>query len=338
MTLKIFLLGILLAIAGYSHCDICVAAPLDAKMKFHNAKKDLRGCINYSVSTFGFMDYQDKVTYALRYFQDQFGCQEEPKVESESVRNQNHVAYVLKRGGCTYIQKALNVRRAGGSLVVVYHDNPEEEVENIIPIAPKNVSDNVPPVVVINNSDGVKLEKYVRGGDQEKVKLVVDFDVEKKTDDSKLNVVLWLSPTNRMSYEFLQNFSEYFDKVKSHIDLDILWRIRELPLIKGRTSRPKVDNPRDWTQTDVSQSNNSKIEEALKYCYGNGAYCSLTDASRLKKPVQSLDQVISQRCLFDKAKATSQLNMFFEYTDAYRKTCLEGYGPEASDRASGPND
>lgn len=307
-------------------------------MKFHNAKKDLRGCINYSVSTFGFMDYQDKVTYALRYFQDQFGCNgDEAVVESEMVQNKNHVAYVLKRGGCTYIQKALNVRRAGGSLVVVYHDNPEEEVENIIPIAPKNVSDNVPPVVVINNSDGVKLEQYVRTNDQEKVKLVVDFDIEKKTDDSKLNVVLWLSPTNKMSYEFLQNFSEYYDKVKSHIDLDILWRIRELPLIKGHTNQPRVEYPRDWTQVKVAESNDSKVEEALKYCYGNGAYCALTDASRLKKPVESLDQVISQRCLFDKAKATNQLNMFFEYTDAYRRACLMGYGPETSDRASVPN-
>jgi len=193
--------------------------PLEAQLKFHNAKKNQRGCIDYSVSTFGFMDYQDKAVYALRYFTDQFGCDDEPKVnENEMEHHKYHIAYVLKRGGCTYIQKALNVRRAGGSLVLVYHDNPEEDVANIIPIAPKNAADNVPPVVVINNADGLKLEKIVRAGNQERVRLSVDFDIEKKTDSSKLNVVLWLSPTNKMSYDFLQKLSEYYEQVENYID------------------------------------------------------------------------------------------------------------------------
>lgn len=285
------------------------------------------------------MDYQDKAVYALRYFTDKYGCDDEPRASSnENIQNSNHIAYVLKRGGCTYIQKALNVRRAGGALVVVYHDDPTEDVENIIPIAPKNAADNVPPVVVINNADGLKLEVIVRGRDQEKVKLSVDFDVEKKTDDSKLNVVFWMSPTNKMSYEFLNNFAEYYEKIQDHVELDVLWRIRDMPLVAAAKKNPSVTKPSDWLQAGVDESEDKKVEEVLKYCYGKGAYCALTDASRLKKPIQSLDQVISQKCLFDKAKATGQLGLFFEYANAYRKTCLMGYGPETSEREAAPTD
>lgn len=111
-----------------------------------------------------------------------------------------------------------------------------------------------------------------------------------------------------------------------------------MPLITPNKKKPEVSKPSDWIQSGVEESEDHKVEEALKYCYGKGAYCALTDASRLKKPVQSLDQVIEQKCLFEKAKATSQLNLFFEYADAYRKTCLNGYGPESADNQSGPND
>ena len=134
-----------------------------------------KGCINYSVSTFGFMDYQQKTSFILKTFEsDEYGCNYNGALmHEEQKQHGSHIAYLFKRGKCTYVEKALNVRKAGGALALVYLNSEEQQVDEIIPIAPKSVADNVPPVAVINNARGQDLIKGLKENDT--VRLKVDY-------------------------------------------------------------------------------------------------------------------------------------------------------------------
>lgn len=213
-----FKLILFLLFITYIHTDICLFNSSPFKSQFIDKKNDKPGCLNYTVSTFGFMDYQAKHDYALKVFDDVYGCEYNGATqENEQMLDKYHTAYLVKRGNCPYVKKALNVRKAGGTLAIAFHDDPKEDIDNVIPIAPKNIADNVPPVAVINNADGKKLQKIIKEKGDGSVKLSVDFDVEKKTK-SKLNLVIWMSPTNRLSYKFLEDFSKYYNDISEHVN------------------------------------------------------------------------------------------------------------------------
>jgi len=168
---------------------MCLVSNSPFKSQLIDKNTSKVGCIAYSVSTFGFMDYQAKNKYALQTMKDPYGCKYTgPTQEGEQKFEKYHIAYLMKRGECPYTQKALNVRKAGGSLAIVYHDDEKQEIDNIIPISPKNMGENVPPVTIISNHDGKKLLKIISETGQDSLKLIVDFEMENtkhKNLDSK---------------------------------------------------------------------------------------------------------------------------------------------------------
>lgn len=292
-----------------------------------------QGCIEYSVSTFGFMDYQEKSKYVIKMFDDIYGCEYTgPILENEQKQDKSHVTYLLKRGGCTYVQKAINVRRAGGNLALVYHDNDQENIHNVIPIAPKNISDNVPPIAVIGYADGIKLKNLYERNGSDPILLRIDFDIEENTDN-KLKVKFWMSPTNPYSYEFLSEFSKYYRMMQDKVEIDVVYKIKTLFEIKpevGNTLGNDMD-PTKWVvkNKDDGPASLEAITEVTKFCYGRGKYCALNDANYLYDPKESLDQVIYQTCLFNQVKKIDHYEAYWQFVTSYRATCIN---PETAGR------
>lgn len=146
--------------------------------------------MEYTISTFGYVDYQAKSRIRLKLWSDETGCTE-PTKDILNTHN-TPTAYLMKRGGCNYYQKAKNVHIAGGRLAVVMVNKEDQDPKDIIPIVPNYInaktgqffyfndfleSKNIPPVVIIEKNIGDILRKTLESG--EKIVLHVDYDMVK---------------------------------------------------------------------------------------------------------------------------------------------------------------
>lgn len=119
-------------------CTIYVKHPKSLRPKFKD-QQDTEGNIEHTISTFGYLDYQSKSTMILRKWNSDDGCNPPDKslFVTEEDNRKGLVAFLMKRGGCTYYQKAQNVHSAGGRLAIVMFNDENEDPDGIIPIGPK---------------------------------------------------------------------------------------------------------------------------------------------------------------------------------------------------------
>lgn len=129
--------------------------------------------IEYTISTFGFVDYQSKMRIELKQLGDKTGCSVPSSFSHEE--SQYHIGILAEKGECTYIAKAQNGHRVGARFIFVSLTDEDEDPDSIIPIAPKEQSVNVPPVVIISKKIGDSIRKYLKRG--EKVFMNIDFDM-----------------------------------------------------------------------------------------------------------------------------------------------------------------
>jgi len=116
-----------------------------------------------------------------------------------------------------------------------------------------------------------------------------------------------------------------------NIELNLLFRIRDMPIIVPSKSVEDNMGSKDssklladkWMFKDKRlNSNNIKINDVLRYCYGNGKYCALNDAYWLYNPIESLDQSIYQMCLLDEAKKQNKVTAFLKFFEHSFKEVL----------------
>ena len=139
-------LALVLTLASTALSTIFVSQPDNLRQSITNWKGEV-GILDYTVSTFGYLDYQAATRMqVLPVGGDKDGCNiEDYEVpEEDDITKTINTAFLMKRGGCTYFQKAEMTRRAGGNLAIVALVDPHEEPESVIPIAPKARKLNLP--------------------------------------------------------------------------------------------------------------------------------------------------------------------------------------------------
>jgi hypothetical protein len=111
-------------------CDIYVKDPESLAQSIQNASGQ-RGTLDYSISTFGYLDYQAQANYYVKYWPGETGC-EKPDNESAEFRDDlyntdiKNKAFIMKRGECGFYQKAQNAQLAGANLVIVVLNEGED--------------------------------------------------------------------------------------------------------------------------------------------------------------------------------------------------------------------
>jgi hypothetical protein len=166
----------------------------------------LKGDIQYSVSSFGFVDYQAKKLVEVRLWSNADGC--DPPTDDILEKPGQNIGYLMKKGECSYRRQALNAHRAGAYVVITYTD---EDGESHLTTPSANDEDSrdtvLPPVMMISKKHGVDIRSALESG--EKVRLSVDFDII--TIDPPVNVFLFYSAVDYNSIDI------YNSLIKFHI-------------------------------------------------------------------------------------------------------------------------
>lgn len=89
---------------------------------------------------------------------------------------------------------------------MVYHDKPNQNVKDIIPVADSMYKNVKIPIILITKEDG---EILIQKGKDQNISFVLDMDDDVAKEET-LNVELWLNPTNLKSYDFLNKFHKVF--------------------------------------------------------------------------------------------------------------------------------
>lgn len=166
----------------------------------------LKAEIAYSVSTFGFVDYQADRLVEVRSWSNEDGC-EPPTDEILESKGQN-IGYLMKKGECNFRRQALNAHRAGAYVVFTYMDRDGED-HLVTPTGQEQDSKDtvLPPVVMISKKNGESIKAALKKG--EKVRIRVDFDI--KTIQPPVDVALFYSAVDINSIEI------YYSLMKFHL-------------------------------------------------------------------------------------------------------------------------
>ena len=108
-----------------------VLQPDNLRSKFNYNNKP--GSIMYTVSTFGDIPYTEKeyIQVLLPPASNKNGCQ--PLEKPSNVNDSDKVVWLVERGECTYSKKAFTAQQGGAFAVIVYHNSPNVNIENVIP-------------------------------------------------------------------------------------------------------------------------------------------------------------------------------------------------------------
>lgn len=202
--------------------------------------------------------------------------------------------WILKRGVCTYGKKAKNAQFSGALAVIVVHDNPHAEIENLIPYADSHFHSLQTPILLIGKKDGEILLNALENFAQ----LIMALRIEvngKKTE--KADAEFWLDPVSIEAYDLLAKFGPLVSEFGNELDFAPKYKFQNL---QGKNHSP------------------SFIE---KHCFANGKYCSLGTDNFDSHSV--IIEGIRQICLWNNDPQKTKLS-FWKYISHYR-LCLRAF-------------
>lgn len=108
----------------------------------------------------------------------------------------NNVLQLVERGECTFVTKARNIARQGGSMAIVIDSFVENSTLIVMSDDGTGAGIRIPSVLV-NKKSGKVLLEYIKQNPQEDIKIMVSFVMPKKQD--VVDIKIWYSPSDRKS-------------------------------------------------------------------------------------------------------------------------------------------
>lgn len=133
----------------------------------------LRADVDYKISTFGLVDYQNGKTIEIKPWNSLDGC--DPPTDDVLSYGSN-IGFLMKKGECSFRRQAVNGRRGGAYLVLTYEDSGEDGKLNT-PTSEEETRDlELPPVIMISRKNGEAIREAISKG--EKVTMFFDWDIK----------------------------------------------------------------------------------------------------------------------------------------------------------------
>jgi len=87
---------------------------------------------------------------------------------------------LVRRGGCSFVQKVRNVEHAGGKMAIVVDEKDNESMDSIIMVDDGTGNGVKIPSVMVNEKQGEKLINWYEAGNDEtrkRTQVVCTFDI-----------------------------------------------------------------------------------------------------------------------------------------------------------------
>ena len=165
-----------------TECTITIIGPDDLSSQFDNRRIEMAydkiGRSSYNFYTRGELYLDEEKT-------NWEACRSVKNLKTELNQYQeDSKILIVKRGGCSFVQKARNVQRAGYSMIVIVN-NMETEIKDVIMSDDGSGSDIYIPIVMISKTDGEKIINYLEKNNSDKSKVIVEIDFDKKRRDTQ---------------------------------------------------------------------------------------------------------------------------------------------------------
>lgn len=220
-----------------------------------------------------------------------FGCE---ILEKPQDLHAERFIWILQRGRCTYGKKAKNAQLSGAVAVIVVHDDPGANIEDLIPYADSHFHNLQTPILLIGRVDGTQLFEALKGYAQ----LIVSLRIEMKgVKSERAKAEFWLNPANVEAYDLMAKFGPVISKFGRKVDFEPKYKFEDFRRKKHHKGFLK------------------------KHCYMSGRYCA-TNSEHIE-PLSILDEALRQICLWKNDPNPDKL-LFWKYIAHYR-VCLRKF-------------
>ena len=256
MTKNWFLLLLVAACLQLSSANVKILAP-----------DRLKADVQYKISTFGLVDYQAGKTIDILLWNSDDGC--DPPTD-DILQLGRDVGFLMKKGSCSYRRQAVNGRRAGAYLVLVYSDAEDHALET--PSSDEDVRDlELPPVIMISKKNGENIRGALSKGEQ--VRMFFDWEIN--IYEPPVNVELVYSVVDYKSISIYQKLISF------QLESALNDKPEQVSNLIKLLAVPKFYQRNDFNLTTSDSS---------KYCVDNSDICVNPHPSvSLTKP---LDEVV----------------------------------------------
>ena len=236
-----------------------------------------------------------------------------PRIPQIGVGNEfqeNYKIFIAKRGGCSFVQKARFVQRAGYSMLLIVN-NMETNIKDVIMSDDGSGNDIYIPIAMISLNDGDKIINYLQK--KKSNKIFVEINFLKKSEDTKIiDLKIFISSSSLKAYELFNNLSQYINQFEGQINFIPIYVVHRAP----------VYNPENPIR--------------ILNCFSLGRYCYFPKDTTIIKDGQSIMMDdLRQKCLFDITKTSdNNINAYFNYIKNFYTECLNKENLRFNDNCS----
>ena len=168
---------LIVAFLSLISAKLIVYSPIALKEVMHLQGKD---AVNTSVANFGLIPYGHSIIGQPFFDKDnEFGCLIFDQFPFSKNEKKSPIV-VVRRGNCSFVQKARNIENAGGKLAIIVDEVDNETMDEIIMVDDGTGSGVKIPTLMINKKEGEAFIKFYNEQDSSgkaKISLVTTFDI-----------------------------------------------------------------------------------------------------------------------------------------------------------------
>ena len=289
------------------YCDITIIGPNELSSKFNN--KPIEMVINkIRKSSYDFFSRGELLLDPNNVNNE--ACQSFPYIPKIGNQFQESMKILLvKRGGCSFVQKARNAQRGGYSMVIIVNNIKTNIKDEIISDDGSGNDINI-PIIMISQDDGTIIMNYLKNKKSSSVIIEVNF-ASKKVEYKSIDVKIFFSSSELRAYELFNNLSQYIYKFGNQVNFIPIYVVHRSPFYNEENSIRVIN------------------------CVSKGKYCYFPKETTIIKDGQAIImEDIRQKCLYDISKNDNNINNYFNYINYFHSGCLNKKNPKFNDNCS----
>lgn len=199
---------------------------------------ELPSGIKYSLANFGHIPYGRTLIAPVKIAHPYSACSPLEPINPDEVKESPFL--LITRGNCTFVTKVKYAQLIGAKMAIIVADRPDQSENLTMTDDGFSYSLRIPSIF-IDKKDGDLLYQYLSSPNPQKndVVLTITFDSDKS---DKIEVIFWLSTSNRNSFRLVREFDKYYQQMKNDVLFNPHYAIWPCPDCYATNYTKSMDN------------------------------------------------------------------------------------------------